>query len=134
MARHVVVGEEHDTCVHDIEVEHKLLMPDAAQAGAMLLVYSAHHKIGHNNTGMQLVPCSMLCAWHAGHVPESVCTVVLLGLMALLLLMACSFLPAAQASQQQVILLTQGIVHLPLLLTNLKHSCQLCLQQHQADR
>ena len=108
-------------------------MPDAAQAGAMLLVYSAYHKIGHNNTGMQLVPCSMLCAWHAGHMPECVCTVVLLGLVALLLLMVCSFLPAAQASQKQVILLTQGIVHLPLLLTNFKYSCQLCLQQHQAD-
>lgn len=65
--------------------------------------------------------------------PESVCTVALLCLMALLLLMVCSGLPAVQTSQQQVVLLTQGVVYLPLLLANLKHSCQLCLRQYQAE-
>lgn len=65
--------------------------------------------------------------------PESVCTVLLHHLVALLLLVARSCLPTAQTRQQQVELLTQGVVHLPLLLTHLKHSCQLCLQQHAAD-
>lgn len=61
--------------------------------------------------------------------PESVCTMLLLHLVALLLLVACSGLPAAQTGQQQVVLLAQGVIQLPLLLTHLKHSNQLCLQQ-----
>ena len=68
-----------------------------------------------------------------GGMPESICTIVLLCLMALLLLMLCSGPPTVHTGQQQVILLTKGVIHLPLLLADLKHSCQLCLQQHQAD-
>lgn len=85
-----------------------------------------HHTNGHNTRNVQI-----LCFVQSMRgMPESICTIVLLCLMALLLLMLCSGLPAVHTGQQQVILLTKGVIYLPLLLADLKHSCQLCLQQH----
>lgn len=91
------------------------------------------HSLGSSSVGTLCRMLYALCKVTRGSckpfIPESVCTMLLLHLVALLLLVVCSCLPAAQTGQQQVVLLAQGVIHLPLLLTHLKHSCQLCLQQ-----
>ena len=65
---------------------------------------------------------------HAGwSMPESICAVVLSLLVPLDALVVGSCLPVMQAGQQQIILITQGIVQLPLLLAHLKDPAQLGL-------
>lgn len=54
--------------------------------------------------------------------PGSVCTALLQQVMPLLLLVSGPVPPGVKTPQQQVILLTQRIITLPLLLTHLKHS------------